>query len=420
MGFIRAGGAELVDAADTSPSRGSLYGLDGINFFNAATLAAFGPYVAVYLAEQNWTQQDIGFVLTASGLAGLLALMPGGGLLDAVRRKRALIALGASLVAVSALVIGIWSNFPVVLAALVMHGTTGAFLGPAITAISLTLVGHSALSEQLGRNQRFASMGSLIATGLMGLTGYLLSYQAIFMIASALALPLLVALATIRADDIEFARSCGAPHANASIRPERPTPRSFGKSLELLTFAACLFLFQLANAAMLPLIGAALVYEGESRSSLIVAALIVLPQIVVAILAPWVGHRAQSWGRRPLLLIGFGALPVRALLFASTAYPPFLIGIQLLDGLSGAVLGVLTALVIHDLTRRTGHFNLAQGIVGTASGIGAALSTAVFGFVTVSFGQMAVFLSIASVAVIGALILWLLMPETRPTTERDQ
>ena len=101
----------MVDAADTSPSRASLYGLDGINFFNAATLAAFGPYVAVYLAEHNWTQQDIGFVLTASSLAAMLALVPGGELLDAVRRKRALIALGASMVAVSALVIGIWSNF---------------------------------------------------------------------------------------------------------------------------------------------------------------------------------------------------------------------------------------------------------------------------------------------------------------------
>jgi predicted MFS family arabinose efflux permease len=99
----------LVDAADTSPSRVSLYGLDGINFFNAATLAAFGTYVAVYLAEQNWTQRDIGFVLTASGLASLLALMPGGELLDAVRRKRGLIALGASMVAVSALVIGIYT-----------------------------------------------------------------------------------------------------------------------------------------------------------------------------------------------------------------------------------------------------------------------------------------------------------------------
>ena len=80
----------LPDAAEPSPSRASLKGLDGINFFNAAMLAGFGPYVAVYLAEQKWTQETIGFVLTASGLAGLLALMPGGELLDAVRSKRAL------------------------------------------------------------------------------------------------------------------------------------------------------------------------------------------------------------------------------------------------------------------------------------------------------------------------------------------
>jgi hypothetical protein len=61
-------------AGGPSPSRTSLNGLDGINFFNAAMLAGFGPYVAVYLAEQKWTQENIGFVLTASGLAGLLAL----------------------------------------------------------------------------------------------------------------------------------------------------------------------------------------------------------------------------------------------------------------------------------------------------------------------------------------------------------
>jgi len=157
----------LPDAAEPSPSRASLNGLDGINFFNAAMLAGFGPYVAVYLAEQKWTQENIGFVLTASGLAGLIALMPGGELLDA-RSKRALVALGASMVAVIALVIGIWPNFPLVFTALVLHGTTGGFLGPAIAAISLGLVGHSALSEQLGRNQRLAAMGSLVATAIMG------------------------------------------------------------------------------------------------------------------------------------------------------------------------------------------------------------------------------------------------------------
>src|SRR6516165_3666543 len=75
----------LPDAAEPSPSGASLAGLDGMNFFNAAMLAGFGPYVAVYLAEQKWTQENIGFVLTAGGLAGLLAFIPGGELLDAVR-----------------------------------------------------------------------------------------------------------------------------------------------------------------------------------------------------------------------------------------------------------------------------------------------------------------------------------------------
>jgi len=408
----------LPDAAGPSPSRTSLNGLDGINFFNAAMLAGFGPYVAVYLAEQKWTQENIGFVLTASGLAGLLALMPGGELLDTVRSKRALAALGASMVAVTALVIGIWPNFPLVFTALVVHGTTGAFLGPAIAAISLGVVGHSALAERLGRNQRFASAGSLIATGLMGLIGYLLSYQAVFLIAAALVLPLLVALAAIRAADIDFARSCGAPQRDVPTRHARTTHRNLWQSPGLLTFAACLFLFQLANAAMLPLVGAALVYDGESRSSLIVAALIILPQIVVALLAPWVGRQARSWGRRPLLLIGFGALPIRALLFALIADPLFLVGFQLLDGISGAVVGVLMALVTADITHATGRFNLAQGIIGTASGIGAALSTALFGLIAANFGRTATFLSMASVALLGASIVWLLMPETRPSTEK--
>lgn len=405
----------LPDAAESLPSRASLNGLDGINFFNAAMLAGFGPYVAVYLAEQNWTQENIGFVLTASGLAGLLALMPGGELLDTVRSKRALVALGASMVAVTALVIGIWPNFPLVFTALVLHGTTGAFLGPAIAAISLGVVGHFALAEQLGRNQRFASAGSLIATGLMGLIGYLLSYQAMFLIAAALVLPLLVALAAIRPADIDFGRSCGAARPDAAARTMH---RSLWKSPGMLTFAASLFLFQLANAAMLPIVGAALVYDGESRSSLIVAALIILPQIVVALSAPWVGRQARSWGRRPLLLIGFGTLPIRALLFAFFADPSFLVGFQLLDGISGAIIGVLTALVTADITHGSGRFNLAQGIIGTAAGIGAALSTAVFGLIAANFGRTTTFLSMAAVALLGASIMWLLMPETRPSTEK--
>jgi len=161
-----------------------------------------------------------------------------------------------------------------------------------------------------------------------------------------------------------------------------------------------------------------LVYQGEKRSSLVVSALIVLPQIIVAVTASWVGQWAKNWGRRPLLLIGLAALPIRALLFASVVDPTLVVAFQLLDGISGAVLGVLTALVIADVTGGTGRFNLAQGMVGTASGIGASLGTALFGVVAAGFGRTAVFLSIASVALLAVAILWFFMPETRPSTER--
>ena len=404
--------------ASPSPSNASLSGLDGVNFFLAGILAGFGPYLAAYLADQKWTQENIGFVLTASGVAGLLSQLPGGELLDTVRSKRAVVVAGVVMVAVSAVIIAFQPSFPLVFAALMLQGITGGFLGPAIAAISLGLVGHAALPERLGRNQRFSSTGNLVTAALMGLIGYFLSYQAIFLTVAALAIPPFVALAPIRAPDIHFGRACGAPDHDMPSLPARASLRSLWKSPGLLTFGACLFLFQLANASVLPLVVEDLVYQGEKRSSLVVSALIVLPQIIVAVTAPWVGQWAKNWGRRPLLLIGLAALPIRALLFASVVDPTLVVAFQLLDGISGAVLGVLTPLVIADVTDGTGRFNLAQGIVVTASGIGASLGTALFGVVAAGFGRTAVFLSIASVALLAVVILWFFMPETRPSTER--
>ena len=405
------------DAIDASPSSTSLSGLDGVNLFLAGMQSGFGPFVAVLLADEKWTLQNIGFVLSASSLAGLLSQLPGGELLDATRSKRFLVALGGIMVVVSALVIALWPSLPVVFAALVLQGITGGFLGPAIAAISLGLVGHSALADRLGRNQRFASTGVVTTTGLMGAIGYFLSYQAIFLASAALALPMLVALARIRSTDIHFGRACGQPDHDAPTPPARARRLSLWKNHNLLTFAGCLFLFQLGNASMLPLAGEELVYRNGTDSSLSISALIIVPQIIVALTAPWAGRQAQSWGRRPLLLIGFSALTIRALLFAVTTNPLLLIGIQLLDGISGSVLGVLTALIIADLTKGTGRFNLAQGFVGTIAGIGASLSTTLFSLIVGNFGGAIGFLSIAAVALSTVFIVWLWMPETKPSTE---
>jgi MFS family permease len=406
------------DAIGASPSSTSLHGLDGINFFLAGMQSGFGPFVAVLLANEKWTQQEIGFALTVGGLVGLLSQVPGGELLDASRSKRFLVALAVIVVAVSALAIALWPSRPVVLAALVLQGLTGGLLGPAIAAMSLALVGHSALPERLGRNQRFASAGVLTTTAAMGAIGYFLSYQAIFLASATLVLPSLVALSRIRANEIHYGRACGQPDHHAPTPPPRMRRLILWKNYGLLTFAGCLFLFQFANASMLPLAGEELVYRGGTGASLIVSALIIVPQIVVVLGAPWAGREAQSWGRRPLLLIGFSALAVRALLFAVTTNPLLLIWIQLLDGISGSTLGVLTALIVADLTKGTGRFNLAQGFLGMLSGIGASLSTTFFSLVSANFGAAIGFVSIACVALSLVLIVWFWMPETMPPTTK--
>ena len=395
-------------------------GLDAVNLFLAGALSGFGPYVAVFLAEQDWTQQDIGLVLTAAGFAGLLSQLPGGELLDAIRSKRFVVALGAIMVAAGALIIALWPSFPLVLAALVLQGITGGFVGLAIAAISLGLVGNAALGERLGRNQRFASTGGVVAAGLMGLIAYFLSYRAIFFVAAAQVLPLLAALGRIRPSDIHFGRASCLPDHQGPSAPQRARRRRLWKNTGLLTFAGGVFLFQMANASMLPLAGEALAYSKEALSSLIVAALIMVPQVIVALMAPWAGRRANTWGRRPLLLVGFAALPIRALVFAWTTNPMILIAAQVLDGVSGTMLGVLTALIVADLTTGTGRFNLAQGFVATMSGVGASLSTTLSGLVAGSLGRAAGFLGIAAVALAAVLLLWfLLMPETNPSIRNE-
>ncbi len=146
----------------------------------------------------------------------------------------------------------------------------------------------------------------------------------------------------------------------------------------------------------------------------LIAACIVVPQLVVAALSPWIGQRAQIWGRRPLLLIGFAALPIRGILFASVTNPELLVLVQLLDGVTAAVFSVMVPLVVADLTRGTGHFNLGQGIVGTFVGIGASLSATLAGYMTDHLGSPAAFAGLAAIALVGLAVVWLLMPETRP------
>jgi len=339
--------------------------------------------------------------------------MPGGALVDAMRSARLVAMLAVAAICLSALALAIWPTFLVVMAARVLHAGASCVLGPVIAAISLGLVGHAALGARLGRNARFASIGNGFTAAAMGVCGYLVSNQAVFFFTAALAAPAILALTRIRMGEAERPR-------NTEIAAPTATVRNVLSDRRLLVFAGCILLFQLANAAMLPLMGGIVTLRASEWASTLIAACIVVPQLIVAVSAPWVGRVADSWGRRPLLLFCFGALALRGVLFAFVTDPYLIVAVQALDGVCAAVLGVALPLVVADITRGTGRFNLGLGVVGSAVGIGAALSTTLAGYAIDHFGSSVAFFGLASIAACGLASVWLLLPETQPDAERPR
>jgi MFS family permease len=404
---------ETRPASPPHPSQRSLKRLDWFVFLVADVQTGFGPFVAVYLTTQHWTQIDIGLVLTVAGLVSLFGQIPGGALIDAVRSERVVAAIGVSMIAAAALIYATFPIFPAVLLAATMQAAASCVLGPAIAAISLGLVGHAAIGERFGRNARFASIGAGLSAGVMGAVGYLFSTQAVFFVTAALLIPALFVLHGIDPKEIDPERA----HGNLSAQPAGK-PRADLKSLlrqrPLLVFGCCILLFHFANAAMLPLMGSVLTTRLGQLAPVLIAACIVGPQLVVALFSPWVGRQAQRWGRRPLLIAGFAVLPIRGLLFAVVTDPYLLVAVQLLDGLTAGIFNVMVPLTVADLTRGTGRFNLTQGVVGTMMGMGASLSPSFAGYLSDTFGSPIAFLGLATIAAVGLATVGLLMPETRP------
>jgi MFS family permease len=395
-----------------SASRTSERGLDWFSFFVADIQTGFGPYLAVYLTTQRWNQADIGYLLAFASIAGLLSQVPGGWLVDRVVSKRRAAAVAVIGIGISALLIAAVPTFAGVVAAKLVHVSSSAVLGPAIAAISLGLVGHAAIGPRLGRNTRYAAIGNGLAAAVMGAAGYFISPQAVFLATALLSIPTVWALTQIRDSEIDPIRADGGIDA-ADNGP-------VGSIIDLLrkralaTFALCIFLFQAANAAMLPLVGSEMTLRSVQWASVLIAVSIVVPQLVAAGIAPSVGRLAASIGRRPLLIAGFAVLPLRAILLTFYRDPASIILVQALDGLSGAALGVLVPLVLADISRGTGHFNLAQGLLATATGVGAAVSTAVAGYLATRVGVTAACAGLSVAAVAAFLAVLIAMEETMP------
>ena len=384
------------------------YALDWHNFFVANVQTGFGPFIAVYLTSEAWTQGQIGTALSLGTIAGMVSQLPGGAVVDWLHNKR-LAALAACVaICFSATMLALWPEWLPVLGAEVLHGFASAMLPAAIAAMSLALVGRAALGERVGRNSRFAALGNGAAAAVMGAVGSYVSEVAVFYLTAALMLPGIAALFWIPQ------RRTDPPPAEAS------GSGSWGEAIRLLlgwrvlVFAAIVTLFHLGNAAMLPLVAGEVTTSLGKQASLVIAACIVLPQLLVAYASPHVGRLADQWGRRPVIALTFLAVPLRGVLLALSGGGKFLPLIQMLDGISAAGFGVMLPLIAADLTRGTERFTLCMGMFGLATGLGATVSTALAGHLADRYGNETALWVLASAGLGSVLLALATLPETRP------
>jgi MFS family permease len=389
--------------------------LDAVNFLLADVRGALGPYLNVFLVTQrHWSQTEVGWVTTISGLLGLAAQTPAGAFIDSTRRKRGAVVLGLALLAAGATTIFVAPVFWPVLVANTVIALVGDIFGPAVAAVTLGLYARHQLARRMGRNSAFDHAGNVAIAIAAGAVGYVFSQRAVFLMVPVFALLAAFAILSIpdRAIDQDLARGLNDGAAKTEGGEGPSGVRALLRSGPLVVFAFCTMLFHFANAALLPLVGQKLAQSHPAWATAMMSSCIIAAQLIMLPVALLVGRSADRVGRKPILLLGFAVLPVRAVLYTLSDGAPWLIGVQLLDGVGAGIFGAITPLVIADLMRGTGRYNLAQGVVATTQGIGASLSGLAAGIIVDHFGYSAAFLSSGAAACVALAALFTSMPET--------
>ncbi len=404
----------------THTDRRNNLSLDSLNFFLADVRDGLGPYLAIYLlAVHHWEPASIGLVMTLAGIAALVTQTPAGALVDNTRRKRAVIAIAALLVTGSCVVLPFVTSFSLVAITQALSAAAASVFAPAISAITLGITGPRAFTRRTGRNETFNHAGNACAALLAGGFAYLFGPVAVFYLMAVMALCSVIAVSFVDSNAInhDLARGLDPSDVGHGKAPSGLTVLLTNKAL--LMFAICCALFHLANAAMLPLVSQKLAQVNLQMATPLTSACIVAAQLVMVPVALLVGAKADVWGRKPLLLAGFLILPLRGVLYTLSADPYWLVAVQMLDGIGAGIFGALFPVVVKDLTLGTGHFNISLGALSTVFGLGAALSSSVAGIVLQEAGYNAAFLTLAVIAGVALVLLWLTVPETLQRVGND-
>jgi MFS family permease len=407
----------MPQSEDVDSLRRAARALDAANFFLADIRQGLGPYLAVYLlTEQQWDEAHIGVVMSIATIAGIAAQTPAGALVDATRAKRLVMIGAAAIVTLASLVLPLVPRFWPVATSQGIANAAEVVFGPALAAVSLGIVGHRGFTARIGRNESFNHAGNAAAAAIAGIAAYRFGPQVVFCLLAFMALASLASVVAIpeAAINHDLARGLHERENGAGAATERPSGLSILLTCRpLLIFAVCVTLFHLANAAMLPLVGQKLALQNEHLGTSLMSACITAAQIVMVPMAMLVGRRADRWGHKRFFLAALLILPIRGALYTLSDNAAWLVAVQLLDGIGAGIFGAIFPVIVADLMRDTGRFNVAQGAIITAQSIGAAASTTLAGLVVVEAGYSAAFLTLGAVAAIGFAICWAFLPETR-------
>ena len=403
----------------TGPSKQSLRGLDALNFFLADVRDGLGPYLAIYLIavrgpSHGWDEATVGAVITTAGIVGLIVQTPMGGLIDRIRHRRGIVMFAAVAVTASSIMLPFVHGYGLVTATQAVASIAGAVFAPAISAITLGLVGPKMFSPRVGRNEALNHGGNAASAGLAALLAWWFGPVVVFWLMGFLAICSVVAASRIKPAEIDDRMARGLSDSAMEKEDGASGFAVLLKNRSLLIFAAIAFTFHLSNAAMLTSVSQLLTrVVGKDSATSLVAICVLAAQLVMIPVAILVGRKADVWGRKPIFMVGFAVLAARGVLYTVSDNGVWLVVVQALDGIGAGIFGALFPVVIADLTKGTGRFNVAQGAVATAQGLGGALSAGMAGAIIVAAGYSVAFWTLAAIAAVGLVLYAVFMPETR-------
>jgi len=388
----------------------SRMGLNAANFFQAEAVGVILPVLNGFLRDAHWRYDAIGIATAVAGLGTLLFQTPAGIITDKVSARRALFAITCLLTGMSFFLLPfVPRTYAWVDSLLFFSGVAQSFFAPLLGALALALVGHAALGRALGENQSWNHAGNIAAAVLAIGLAHWFGTAAIFYSVGLVSAIGAASVFLIRRNELDEARGSGRSDGVSAEKDQ--SWRSLLNNRTVLAVFLAISLFHFANAPILPL--TALYVKKLGGSNSLMSSTVLIAQIVMVPVAWLSGKLCESWGRKPLMAVGFWILPLRIASYAFAKSPGMIIALQSLDGIGAGIYGVVAIAIAADLTAGKGKFNTLLGLLATAQAVGGVIGPIASGLLVQHLGFALTFWAFSGLALLAALIFTAFVPETK-------